>query len=121
MTLPLTSEMLAAAYTYLTSTPPFSCWNLPDAEDIEFKVSRRGGEFGRYQWNGRRHAISMSTKSIGQTATLLQYLAHEIIHLHLEIIGAESKSPNPDVHNEAFRKLAAKVCRIHGFDPKAFY
>jgi hypothetical protein len=90
MTLPLTPETLAAAYDYLKSTPPFSSWNLPEAEDVEFKVSNRKGEFGRYQWDGKKHTIAMSAKSIGQTETLLRYLSHEIVHLHLEATGMES-------------------------------
>jgi hypothetical protein len=24
-------------------------------------------------------------------------------------------------HNAEFRKLAARFCKVHGFDPKAFY
>jgi hypothetical protein len=113
--------MLAAAYDFLRSAPPFSKWNLPEAEDIDFKVSRRPSEFGRYQRVGDRHTISMSAASIGQTATLMRYLAHECIHLHLELTGMESRSGGPNTHNVAFRKLAAQVCKIHGFDPKAFY
>jgi|SRR6185437_9271003 len=121
MTLPLTTEMLAAAYDYLRSTPPFSGWNLPEPEDIDFRVSRRPGEFGRYQLIGGRHTISMSAASIGQTSTLMRYLAHECVHMHLEITGMESRSGGPNTHNAAFRKFAAQVSKVHGFDPKAFY
>ena len=119
--LPLTPEALAAAYEYLKSCPPCSRWNLPEAEDVVFKVSRRSTEFGRYQKVGDKHTISMSAKSIGTTETLMRYLAHECIHLHLEATGMESKGGNLDTHNAAFRKFAAQVCRVHGFDPKAFY
>lgn len=120
MTLPLTMETLAAAYDYLCTTPPFCDWNLPDAEEIDFKVSRRVSEFGRYQWVGK-HTISMSSKTIGQTTTLLRYLAHEMVHLHLEITGMESKSGGLNIHNTAFRKFAAQACKFHGWDPKAFF
>ncbi len=120
MTLPLTPEVLAAAYDFLRTTPPFSGWNLPEPEDIDFKVSRRTSEFGRYQLVGDRHIIAMSGAAIGQTATLMHYLAHECIHLHLEITGMESRG-GPNTHNAAFRKFATQVCKVHGFDPKAFY
>jgi hypothetical protein len=121
MTLPLTPETLAAAYEYLRSVPPLSGWNLPEAEEIAFKVSRRQSEFGHYRWDGKRHTISMSVRAVGHTDTLMRYLAHEVIHLHLEATGMESKSGSPDTHNVAFQKFAAQVCKVHGFDPKAFY
>ena len=79
MTLPLTAEMRAAAYDYLRATAPFNTWNLPESEDVVFRVSRRTGEFGRYQFADGRHTISMSAASIGQTTTLMRYLAHEAI------------------------------------------
>jgi hypothetical protein len=43
-------------------------------------------------------------------------MAHEMIHLHQRVTGMENSAQ----HNAAFRKLAAHVCRLHGFDPKAF-
>ena len=121
MTLPLTPETLAAAYEYLLTTPPYSGWNLPDSEDVKFIVNRKlRKKFAQYQWNGERHTIAMSAASIGHTATLIEALAHETIHLYLEHMGWESRG-NESVHNPAFQKLAAKVCKFHGFDPKAFY
>jgi hypothetical protein len=119
--LPLTPDTIAAAYEYLRSLPPCLRWNLPEPEDVVFKVSYRTGEFGRYQKVGDKHVISMSIVAIGHTETLMRYLAHEMIHLHLEITGMESRNGNPNTHNAAFRKFADRVCKIHGFDPKAFY
>lgn len=121
VTLPLSADTLAAAYEYLKSTPPFFRWNLPEAEDVRFRVSRRSTEFGRYQKVDGRHTIAMSARSIGQTTTLFKYLAHEMLHLHLEATGMEAKGGGMNTHNAAFRKFASEVCRVHGFDPKAFY
>lgn len=121
VTLPLTPEMLAAAYDYLLATPPFSGWNLPDSEDVKFIVNRNlKKKFAQYQWDGERHTIAISEASVGHSCTLIEALAHETIHLLLEERGWESRG-NEGVHNAAFRKLAAQVCKIHGFDPKAFY
>ena len=121
MTLPLTVESIAAAYDFLLTTSPFSKWNLPASEEVVFKVSRRSKEFARYQKVGDKHTIAMSTKSIGHTETLMTYLSHEMIHLYLEKMGWESKSGGPNTHNAAFHKFADRVCKYHGFDPKAFY
>lgn len=121
MTLRLTPKTLEAAYDYLRATPPFDRWGLPPGGDVKFIVSRRPSEFGRYQWLGNKHSISMSAKAIGQTLTLMQYTAHEMVHLHLQATKQESKSGSMNAHNAAFRRYAGQVCRWHGFDPKAFY
>lgn len=120
-TLPLTPETLAGAYDYLCTTPPFNKWNLPDSEDVVFKLSRRKREAGRYQWDGERHTIAASIYAIAHTVSLMRFMAHEMVHLHLEATRMESRSGGTDVHNAAFRKFAAHVCKVHGFDPKAFY
>ena len=125
MTLPLSPDVLAAAYDFLAATEPFRRWNLPDSEDVRFRVVRSRAMFAQYVWEGAgadvRHTIEMSSATVGHTKTLLESLGHEMIHLHLRLTGMESRSKDPNVHNMAFRKLAADVCRIHGFDPKAFY
>lgn len=118
--LPLTPEVLAAAYDYLASTAPFSSWNLPDSDDIKFRVTRAHDCYAAYHYDGG-HTIDVSAAAVGHTATLMQVLGHELVHLHLRLTGMESRSDNPNVHNAAFRKLAAKVCATHGFDVKAFY
>jgi hypothetical protein len=117
----LTPEILAAAFDYLRTTKPFSSWNLPDSEDVEFKVSRGQAEFGHYRWNGHKHTITASTAAIGHTDTLMRLMSHEMIHMHLEATGLESRRGGSNVHNAPFRKFAAQVCKCHGFDPKAFY
>lgn len=121
MSLPLTSETLAAAYDYLRTTPPFSRWNLPEAEDVKFIVGRSRDCFAHYQWDGVRHTITVSSNAVAHTSTLINSLAHECIHLHLWATKQESKRSGPRHHNAAFRRYAAQVCKIHGFDPKAFY
>lgn len=121
MTLPLTPETLEAAYEYLRTTPPFSGWNLPEGEDVKFVVSKSDRDIAAYKWNGKQHTICLSAKFIGHSDTLLVYLAHEMVHMHLEERGIESRNGGPDTHNMAYRKYAAQVCKFHGFDPKAFY
>lgn len=112
---------MAAAFDYLRTTPPFHRWKLPSADQIKFKLSRSRVEYGNYQWSGSQHVITASVHAIGHTMTLMQFMAHEIIHLHLELTGKESKRGGRNTHNAAFRKLADKVCKYHGFDLKAFY
>lgn len=123
MTLPLTPEMLEACYEFLKTTPPFCRWNLPHGEDIKFQVGGRPREAGRYVWdpNTKRHYITISKYGVGYTASLMRFMSHEIVHLHLQETGMESPKRSEEIHNAAFRKLADKICRYHGYDPKAFY
>jgi len=118
--LPLTPEVLAAAYDYLAACEPFCKWNLPDSDDIKFRVIRSNKVFAQYVYDGG-HTIEVSSANVGHTKTLMETMAHELIHLHLRLTGMESKSSNPNVHNMPFRKLAAQACRVHGWDLKAFY
>jgi hypothetical protein len=117
MALPLTREMLEQAYEYLCVTPPFNKWNLPHGEDIAFRVVRSRDMLGWYsRLRGGQHIIALSTNCIGRTDSLMATMAHEMIHLHQAAVGMET----PSHHNTAFKKLAARVCAIHGFDPKLF-
>lgn len=117
--IPLTVETLRAAYDYLNSTPPFNKWNLPDSEDLKFKVARDPNHFGWCTyWRGKkqRHVIAISSKCVGHTSSLMRIVAHEALHLHQYLTG-QSKGGE---HNAAFYKDAETICRIHGFDQKGF-
>lgn len=120
MTLPLTREMLAAAYDFLVMTPPFNSWNLPPSDEIAFKVTRSRRWFARYRWDGKRHTIEISGNAVAHSDTLLAKLSHEMVHLHLEELGMDGRG-TADTHSGAFRHLAEEVCAVHGFDPKAYY
>jgi SprT-like family len=117
VTIPLTRDMLRAAYDFLNETPPFNKWNLPDGEDVEFKIIRNRDRFGWYRFNGEKHVIALSSGCIGYTDTLLRTMAHEMIHLHEE--HAEACTPRQD-HSRAFYRWAAQICASHGWDAKAF-
>lgn len=116
MTLPLTPDMLAACYDFLCTTPPFNKWNLPDSEDVVFRVGRDPKLLGWYKLDDGRHVIGISETTIGHTFSLVMVMAHEMLHLHQKDTRIETRAQ----HNAAFRKLARVVCRFHGFDPKLF-
>lgn len=116
MTLPLTPEILRAAYDFLAVTPPFNKWNLPEGEDVAFQVMRSTVLHGSYDQETGRHRIRISGNTHGHTASLLVTLAHEMIHLHEQQAGMATTAQ----HTAAFRKLAERVCKFHGFDPKMF-
>ena len=110
-----TPEMLRAAYTYLQTTSPFRRWKLPPADEVEFHVTRNKDKAGECESSGGHEpVIRISSRLIGRTLSLMETVAHEMVHLHLDRNGVRSH------HGAAFRRCAAQVCRRHGFDPKLF-
>lgn len=116
MSLSFTPDTLRAAYDFLCETPPFNHWNLPDGDDVEFRVVRDRARFGWYLYENRRHIVALSSSLIGQTDTLMRIMAHEMVHVHERHSGACS----PGHHGKTFNRFSAQVCKHHGFDLKAF-
>lgn len=117
MSLVLTRDALRAAYNYLNETDPFRRWNLPDGEDVEFVVTRSRTDAGWHKIVNSRDIIAASAGCIGRTQSLMELMAHEMVHLHQRRIGTETPG---STHNRAFHMLSRQVCKIHGFDPKLF-
>jgi hypothetical protein len=118
MRLRLTPAIVGLHYEALIHTPPFDKWNLPPAEDITFKVFRKPLHYGYYTRDKRSFTglvIGIGPK-VGHLSTLHGTLGHEIIHLHLDRLGWGGGVE----HNSAFRKLAAQVAKIQGFDPMCY-
>jgi hypothetical protein len=115
--LPLTPDTLRAAYNYLNETPPFCRWNLPEGDDVEFRVIRSKSDAGWHMIVDSKDIIAVSSATIGRTQSLMEVMAHEMVHLHQRRIGTETAGT---MHNRAFYLLSAQVCRFHGFDPKLF-
>ena len=87
-------------------------------EGVEFRViarSDREGEYTRYCGTDN-HIIGISGKRIGHTSSLVTAIAHEMIHLYQARAGLETRGE----HNAEFRRLADRVCKIHGWDEKVF-
>lgn len=121
MTLRLTPEMLERCYDFLAHTQPFDEWNLPDAQDVDFRVVKTPELRGWYRNEGTikrpKHVIAVSSNVIGHSNSLLLVMTHEMIHLHQADVKMETAGVE---HNAAFKKLLVQVCRRHGFDPKLF-
>jgi len=121
MTLPISIEMIAAAYEYFRTTPPYSRWNLPDSEDVIFKVVKdphlEAWHNAKGRGKSRKQIVAVSEASVGHTISLMGAVAYEMLHLHQDI--TKQSTPGTE-HNAAFKKDAAKICRVHGFDEKRF-
>lgn len=119
MSLPLTPAILEAAYEFLRSCPPFNRWKLPCGEEVEFCVillKDREGDHTTYKGT-TDHVIRVSSKRIGHTHSLVVVMAHEMIHARQAVTKTYTAGVE---HNAEFRRLAAGVCKLHGFDPKTF-
>lgn len=88
---------------------------MPDPSNVTFRVTQTGSWYGKYEYKNQRHTISVSTKVVGHTSTLMIVMAHEMVHLRQFMCGIL----NGDGHCEEFKKLTAKVAKYHGFDPKS--
>jgi len=118
MALRLTPEMLRAAYDYINTTEPFSKWNLPEGDDVTFKVIKTRRLYGDCQRIGDgKYRIRISAAVVGTTHALMTTMAHEMIHVHEEHSGMARAGVQ---HGKAFRKLAEEVCKIHELDLKLF-
>lgn len=118
MALRLTPEVLAAAYDYLRSTPPFRRWrrHLPPSDEVSFYVVRDTKTRGWHRLNGS-HEVAVNERWVGHTATLMEVMAHEMVHVYQEDRGSGRAGVQ---HNAEFVRLAGQVCRHHGFDPRSF-
>lgn len=119
MALPLTPQMAAAAYEYLRAAAPFSRWNLPPADEVEFHITHHRDREGDHCTRSRTrdHIIRVSAYHIKTTDMLMQLLAHEMIHARQEILRTGSRRVD---HNAEFRRLAVRVCRVHGWALEGF-
>lgn len=115
MTLPLTTETLRAAYDFLNETPPFNKWNLPDGEEIEFRVVRDRKRYAWHDLTNGKNIIAVSSLNVGHTVSLVRVMAHEMVHVH-----ERRSSCNATGHSRAFTRWGAMVSKYHGFDPKDF-
>jgi hypothetical protein len=114
VTLPLTPDTLCAAYEYLRATPPFRRWKLPQGDQIEFRVTHEKSYVGQAIGGAEFPIIWISGHHVGRTQTLLETMAHEMIHVYLDRKGVRAH------HGAAFKSCADRICRYHGFDPRGF-
>lgn len=118
MTLALNKERLRLLYDFLSECPPFCDWNMPDGEEIIFKITRSKTTAGYHRkWSDGKHEIGISSACCGWINELIRVMIHEMLHLHQAVVGLES--PHAE-HNAAFHIQAKKLCKIFGLDPHMF-
>jgi hypothetical protein len=110
----VTPEIIEATYVYIRSLPPFNRWNLPEADDVQFHVTHSLAWRGDHQIDGE-HIVRISARRHSHLSSIVETVAHEAIHVHIDGKGLERAT-----HGKVFMKLARQVCRLHGFDFNGF-
>jgi hypothetical protein len=110
----ITPEIVRAAYDYLRTTPPFKRWSLPPADEVEIRIMKHPEARAWCVDNVNPPVISVSETLVGRTQTLIETLAHEMVHIYLNRKGVKAH------HGSDFKRCAASVCKQHGFDPLIF-
>lgn len=107
-------ERIAAVYECLRSFPPFSRWNLPTSDEIEFRTPARDGDSQAYYncLKDGRHVIAVITGGVESWYMLCWLMAHEMIHLHQQL---RKCNPRKTQHNAEFKRLATQVCARFGW------
>lgn len=113
----ITPEMMERTYELLRLTPPFRGWNLPHADEIEFRaVNMRGQDQGYCQHLGTHHCIALATNKHSTLHSLTLTIAHEMVHLRMEHAHPKDRAH----HGARFKRYADMVCRHHTFDRGQF-
>ena len=123
MSFPLTPLVLVSMYQMLRECPPFRGWKLPESDAIEFRTPMRRDAHGEHiektpPTRGAPFTIMVSTEKNGHFDTILQCLAHEMVHLSQAVAKVPRRHEAHD--NRDFVARAKRVCKIFGWDAKAF-
>jgi len=110
----LTPSKLAATYDCLRAFPPFRGWRLPEADDVAFGVSLSPDNFGTYDLCRGGPRIEISALMVVEFQTLLETMAHEMIHLH------QCRAGRAVEHDAEWQRLATRVCREFGWKREGF-
>lgn len=105
----LTPETLRASYELLLTTPPFSRWKLPPANEIGFAVSRHKTRFADWRYDGKHH-IRASLHKHTQLPTVLRSIAHEMAHIRVYQVYAGAAEHGPE-----FKNVCKAICKEHPY------
>lgn len=114
MALPLSPEIIRAAYTYLLVSPPFRRWKLPEADAVRVEIMRHNNHAAQCIAEAGRYTVRVAHNHVFETDSLILSVAHEICHIASDIAGEEWG------HGPHFLRRARLVCRYHGWNEEQF-
>lgn len=111
----LTPEVVRNLYASLYCCYPFTKWNMPLPEEIEFIVTPDPELMGTYLYDtggDYEHTITISSGRCGHCYTMLTTLAHECVHMSFH----RQKGDKWLLHGKEFRRRCKMVSHELGFD-----
>ena len=112
----LTAPILRNLYTALVCCEPFTKWNMPLPEAIDFVVDFDESTMGTYRYDdGEKyeHLITISSARCGHLDTVIRTMAHEMIHMSRSGTVSDAWLK----HDQTFRRRAHRISSELGFDP----
>lgn len=111
----LTPLVLKEIYSMLMVCEPFTRWNLPLPDEVQFIVTDENDAMGTYLYDdGEKfaHIITISKARCGFLDTVIRTMAHEMIHAsrHDTITDAWYK------HDATFKRRAKAIGQELGLD-----
>jgi hypothetical protein len=110
MSLKVSDGLLRAAYEYIRATDPTFWRKLPPVDEVSFKTIKAKTHYG--DCDGE--TIRASSARHAHSVTLLATTAHEMAHMLDFVEGGDGS------HGKRFQKFAKRICRVNGFDVRAF-
>lgn len=110
----LTPSKLAAVYDCLRAFPPYRGWRLPESDGVVFGVSLSLDAFGTYERCRGKPRIEISALMVNDWQTLVETMAHEMIHLR------QCRAGRAVDHDAEWQRIATRVCREFGWKREGF-
>lgn len=110
----LTPSKLAAVYDCLRAFPPYKGWRLPESDGVVFGVSLSLDTFGTYERCRGKPRIEISALMVTDWQTLVETMAHEMIHLR------QCRAGRAVDHDAEWQRIATRVCREFGWKREGF-
>jgi len=104
----ITFQVIELVYETLRATSPFKSWGLPDAESVEFQMTRHRDRRGHCAHNGSEAVIAIVAAENETLMALFETLAHEMCHQQ-----QDRTHPRSAEHGVVFKRLSAKVRKHH--------
>ena len=113
----LTPEVLRNLYSTLYCVYPFTKWDLPLPEEIDFQVDKHDKTtMGTYMYDtgdDYAHTITVSAALCGHMMTVIRVLCHECVHMSFH----QQKGDKWAHHSKQFRTRCSMVAHELGLDP----
>jgi len=106
----ITVPVVYETYAFLRRMPPFNSWDLPPPSKIIFEVNNDPAICGEFDVEPL--TMRISTHHQETFTNMFRTVAHEMVHLHLYLIG----KTHYDKHDKTFRKIMFDFNDLYGYD-----